>query len=84
MNCSIYKSPKKQDLYLYVARQDGLSRLPEALLSYFGTPELVLELDLTADRKLAREDPVEVLKNLQEKGFHLQMPEATAPGAVGS
>lgn len=84
MHCSIYKSPKKQDLYLYVAKQDGLSRVPETLLSYFGTPEHVLDLDLAANRKLAREDPVEVLKNLQEKGFHLQMPEAKEPGAVGS
>jgi uncharacterized protein YcgL (UPF0745 family) len=84
MDCSIYKSPKKQDLYLYVARQDDLSRVPEALLSYFGTPEHVLDLDLTADRKLAREDPIEVLKNLREKGFHLQMPESKEPGAVRS
>jgi uncharacterized protein YcgL (UPF0745 family) len=58
--------------------------VPEALLSYFGTPEHVLDLDLTADRKLAREDPVEVLQNLREKGFHLQMPESKEPGAVRS
>lgn len=84
MDCLVYKSPKKQNLYLYVAKQDGLSRVPEVLLSYFGPPEYVLDLELTADRKLAREDPVEILKNLQEKGFHLQMPEAKEPGALSN
>ncbi len=80
MDCCVYKSLKKQDLYLYVAKEDGLSRVPEALLSYFGTPEWVLDLDLTADRKLAREHPVAVLKNLRENGFHLQMPDGKEPG----
>ncbi len=84
MDCSVYKSPKKQNLYLYVAKQDGLSRVPEVLLSYFGPPEHVLDLDLSADRKLARENPVEVLKNLREQGFHLQMPEDKEPGGYNS
>ena len=84
MDCLVYKSPRKQNLYLYVARRDGLSRVPEALLSYFGTPEHILDLELTADRKLAREDAIEVLKNLEEKGFHLQMPETKEPNGFNS
>ncbi len=79
MDCCVYKSLKKQDLYLYVAKQDGLARVPEALLSYFGEPEWVLDLDLRPDGKLAREDPAEVLKNLRENGFHLQMPDVNGP-----
>ena len=82
MECSVYKSLKKQDLYLYVSKQDGLSRVPEALLGYFGEPELVMDLDLTTDRKLARENLTEVLKNLQDNGFHLQMPPTYEPGTV--
>ena len=84
MECSAYKSPKKLDLYLYVRKSDGLSRVPEALLGYFGTPEHVLDFDLTPDRRLARENAEEVLKNLQVKGFHLQMPESQEPGTVNS
>jgi uncharacterized protein YcgL (UPF0745 family) len=40
----------------------------------FGTPEFALEFELTPERRLAREDPRQVLANLHERGFHLQMP----------
>lgn len=36
--CSIYKSPRKNEMYLYVLKAEGLERVPEALLPYFGTP----------------------------------------------
>ncbi|KRW58049.1 YcgL domain-containing protein [Pseudomonas sp. TTU2014-080ASC] len=72
--CSIYKSPRKNEMYLYVLRSEGLSRVPEALLGMFGPPALAMELVLTPERKLAREDINKVLENLKEQGFHLQMP----------
>ncbi len=28
--CSIYKSPRKNEMYLYVLKADGLERVPEA------------------------------------------------------
>lgn len=72
--CSVYRSSRKNEMYLYVDRSEGLDRVPEALLQLFGTPVLVLELELTLQRKLAREDVASVLDNIKKQGFHLQMP----------
>ncbi|PKM05188.1 MAG: hypothetical protein CVV16_01815 [Gammaproteobacteria bacterium HGW-Gammaproteobacteria-6] len=72
--CSIYRSKRKAGMYLYVPRKKDLSELPEALMGFFGQPELSMDLVLTPERKLAREDINTVLRNLQEQGYHLQMP----------
>ncbi|OSO73817.1 hypothetical protein B6N17_007910, partial [Stutzerimonas stutzeri] len=31
--CSIYKSPRKDGMYLYVDKRDALKRVPEGLLA---------------------------------------------------
>lgn len=72
--CSIFKSSKKNEMYLYVDKKEGLERVPEELLGIFGNPILVFDLLLTPTRKLAREDIVKVLDNIEKQGFHLQMP----------
>lgn len=74
MNCSIYKSNLKLDTYLYVRRRDDFSGVPPALMKAFGQPVFVMELELTPERKLAQEDVNVVMRNLVEKGFHLQLP----------
>ena len=74
MYCVIYKSKKKQDTYLYVAAKDDFDAVPETLLGLLGEPVYVMELDLSQIRKLAEEDIQQVMKNLQEKGWHLQLP----------
>ncbi|NNJ90713.1 MAG: YcgL domain-containing protein [Gammaproteobacteria bacterium] len=77
--CWIYKSPKKEEMYLYVPRQDNFEDVPEFLLQKFGNPLFVMELELTPDRKLARENAETILNNLAENGFHLQMPPQLKP-----
>ena len=72
--CSIYKSPRKREMYLYVDKREALARVPEALLSAFGAPQHAFDLLLTPERKLAREDIHKVLDNIEKQGFHLQMP----------
>ncbi|WNW11232.1 YcgL domain-containing protein [Pseudomonas sp. DTU_2021_1001937_2_SI_NGA_ILE_001] len=72
--CSIYRSPKKNEMYLYVLKSDVLTRVPEGLLTVFGTPQHAFDLVLTPERKLAREDIAKVLENLDNQGYHLQMP----------
>ncbi|MFC0710576.1 YcgL domain-containing protein [Azorhizophilus paspali] len=72
--CSIYKSPRRREMYLYVAKKDALSRVPEGLLAAFGTPQHAFDLVLTPERRLAREDIHKVLENLEKQGYHLQMP----------
>lgn len=72
----IYRSNRKQGMYLYVPKQDDLQKLPAPLLQQFGKPTLVMDLLLTRDRRLARVDAGRVLDELVAKGFYLQMPPA--------
>ncbi len=74
MQCSIYKSRRKQDTYLYLAAKDDFSCLPDNLLKLLGSTEHVMDLDLHPTRRLAQEDTTEVLNNLEQRGWHLQMP----------
>jgi uncharacterized protein YcgL (UPF0745 family) len=74
MPCYIYKSLKKHLLYLYISQKDDFSRVPAELLQSLGTLEFVLELELTPERKLAKEDSQKVIASLQDKGFFVQLP----------
>ncbi|EKF73462.1 hypothetical protein A11A3_13495 [Alcanivorax hongdengensis A-11-3] len=72
--CSIYKSRRKAEMYLYVERQKGLKDLPEGLLSQFGPPQHVSDMILSPERPLARVDVQRVMDKIREQGFYLQMP----------
>ncbi|MCU7843478.1 MAG: YcgL domain-containing protein [Candidatus Thiodiazotropha sp. (ex Monitilora ramsayi)] len=72
--CWVYRSPRKEEMYLYLPVEDDFSALPDSLLQGFGTPAKVMQLTLSPSRKLAREDVIKVMENLQNQGFHLQMP----------
>ena len=72
--CTIYRSPKKEGMYLYVDKAEDLERVPEALLRQFGQPEQAMTLLLHPDRPLARADINKVLGDLDEQGFYLQLP----------
>ncbi|WP_260295083.1 YcgL domain-containing protein [Sedimenticola hydrogenitrophicus] len=77
--CWIYRSSKKDEMYLYLARQDAFEDVPQALLQRFGTPLPVMELALHPDRQLAREDVSKVIANLRSLGYHLQIPPNLVP-----
>jgi len=74
--CSIYRSLKKNEMYLYVLKSDALERVPESLMAAFGKPHHAFDLVLSPERKLSREDITLVLENLDKQGYHLQMPPA--------
>jgi uncharacterized protein YcgL (UPF0745 family) len=74
--CTVFKSPKKDEMYLYTDRLEGLKRVPKELLELFGTPKEVMALPLSEDRDLGRADAQKVLDEIEEKGFYLQMPPA--------
>lgn len=74
--CSIYKSVKKDEMYIYVRKANGLSGVPEALLTMFGKATLFGTLLITPTKKLARAEATQVLSDIAEKGFYLQMPPA--------
>lgn len=76
LNVSAYRSPKKEELYLFVPQKDGLEKLPKELLVMFGEPTHVIDFELTPEKKLAREDTATVMESLQSKGYFMQMPPA--------
>lgn len=77
--CWIYRSSKKDEMYLYLAREDAFEEIPEPLMQRFGTPMPVMELQLHPNRNLAREDVNKVIANLKRVGYHLQMPPNLVP-----
>ncbi|QWF70971.1 YcgL domain-containing protein [Methylomonas paludis] len=79
MQCFIYKSLRKDELYLYLNKRDDFSILPEALLQNLGKLVFVMELQLDLQRKLAREDVSKVMSSLASKGFFVQMPPVLMP-----
>jgi uncharacterized protein YcgL (UPF0745 family) len=75
MNVYIYKSSRKAELYIYITQKDDFSNVPQALYDSMGKePVFVMEIELTPERKLARENVNTVINNLETKGFHLQIP----------
>ncbi len=77
MLCHIYRSNQKLDTYLYLVEKDDFSIIPADLLRVFGSPEFSFSFDLTRNRELAREDSGEVLENLENQGYHLQLQDDT-------
>ena len=75
--CSIYRSSKREEMYLYVKKGTDLATLPEALIRQFGQAALVMDLLLREQRPLARADVKKVMAVIAEQGFYLQMPPST-------
>jgi len=80
MQCFVYKSLKKDELYLYIDQKDDFSKLPEPLFKSLSPVQFVLELELTPERKLAREDAGKVFDSIKNKGFYVQMPPTVVHG----
>ena len=83
MHCDIYRSSKKDEMYLYIARPDHsdenneadpLAVVPEMMPQAFGRATFVMHLELSETRKLARVNVLHVLDSLQTKGFFIQLP----------
>ena len=74
MRCSVVRSSLKDFTYIYLLAGKDFDDLPDELKEAFGQPELVINLELTAERKLAYEDIKQVMHDLAEQGYHLQLP----------
>ena len=74
MLCTIYKSARKAQTYLFINKRDDFTDVPEPLMKTFGTPQLVTILNLATKDKLAMADIDKVKANLKEQGFYLQLP----------
>ena len=74
MKCLVYKGSRKPDAYLYIQQEGDFSQVPESLLDLMGSLQLVTPLDLTPDSTLAQARAEEVLQQLEDRGFYLQLP----------
>lgn len=76
--CQVFRSSRKQEMYLYVDKVRGLVDVPDTLLLQFGEPVPVMLLQLTPEQRLARADAALVLASIDAQGFYLQMPPTAA------
>lgn len=97
MHCDIYKSSKKAEMYLYIARPnypndadviDPLEAVPASMKMAFGRASFIMHLELDEARKLARVNVQDVLRSFKLQGYFLQLPpdgliSATAPAPEG-
>lgn len=78
MLCQIFKSKRNPEMYLYVEKAQGLTEVPAPLLKRFGEPEALMVVLLGADKKLARANAKQVIQEIADNGFYLQMPPTAA------
>lgn len=76
----IYKGSRRAETYLYVPGENDFSRVPAELLEAMGRLELVMELAVNEQRRLARADAKTVIKSVQNTGYYLQLPPVESPG----
>lgn len=86
MHCDIYKFPKNEGWYAYIARpdypndtdeiRDWLGVLPSELRAKLGLGQFVMHLDLSVRDKLAQADIATVKTKLAEQGYYVQAPPA--------
>lgn len=74
IHCEVYKSIRKEELYIYVAEGHKPEALPKEVLDGVGLLTKIMDLELTPERKLAREDVNTVIDALRDKGFFVQLP----------
>lgn len=78
--CTVYRSARREGMYLLVDRREGLARVPAELLERFGAPQESMTLVLTPERAMARADAAEVIRAIDERGYYLQLPPAPDAG----
>ena len=78
ITCFIYRCSAKPDMYIYLSEKDNFACIPDELYKRLGRTDFAMDLELKKDTKLAREKPADVIENLRQRGFHLQMPSDTS------
>ena len=69
VSCDVYKSDRRELMYLYVLEGEGLERVPAALMKTFGNPTFVMNVELTPDKALAKEDSKVVSSTLKRRAI---------------
>ena len=74
MLCAIYRSPNRDQTYLFIEKKDDFSRVPEELLKSFGKPVFSMLINLANRDKLGNADIEKVKQELTDAGYYLQFP----------
>ena len=74
MNCFVYRSEKKQGMYLYLRTKDDFDCVPAALIKLIGEVTFSFDFDLSKKKKLVKAEADEVMRLLSDNGYFLQMP----------
>ncbi|VEI45508.1 YcgL domain [Actinobacillus equuli] len=67
--CAIYKSPKREGMFLYVAKRDQFDSVPEELRQMFGKPQFVMLFNLNGEKQLKRSKTKKFCKRFKHKAF---------------
>lgn len=74
MLCAVYKSIRKSQTYLFIAKRDDFSSVPDLLLTQFGPPQLISLLNINLQTKFALAEADKILSAITNKGYYLQLP----------
>ena len=74
MRCTVWRSRKKSGAYVYLPETEKPEVLPADLVSLLGQCDEVMTLDLAERSQLATENIDTVCQNLQQQGYHVQLP----------
>jgi len=81
-NCFIYRCGAKPDMYIYLAEENDFDCIDKSIKKSLGELTFALTLELNKNTKLVKEDPLQVIANLQTQKFHLQLPPQTSIEAL--
>ncbi|XKM14029.1 YcgL domain-containing protein [Orbaceae bacterium ac157xtp] len=73
MWCYIYRSPKKENSYLYVDKENDFTKVPDVLMKAFGQPIFAMKVLLDEKRKFVAGTAQEIEAKIKNDGFFLQM-----------
>jgi uncharacterized protein YcgL (UPF0745 family) len=74
IRCTIFKGKREPELYVYVPWKAGEANIPEDLRTRMGALTAVMTITIGPDKKLARARAENVLNDIREKGYYLQLP----------
>lgn len=67
------------DTYLFVPHNTELENLPAQLLEMLGKLTHAMNLSLSGERKLARNNSLTIIQALKTDGYYLQLPAHSQP-----
>lgn len=76
MSCRVLRCSKQAEMYIYLRADLGEDDIPAALRERAGRLSEVMRLELSPQRRLARVDVRQLIRQLQRDGVYLQLPPA--------